>query len=249
VVGDVRHPATLEASFAGVQTVVSAVHGFVGQHGSPRSVDDRGNANLINGAARHGAQFVLMSAVGAAESSPMELFRMKYAAEERLKSSGIAWTIVRATAFLELWIDVLNQTARKSGRPLVFGRGENPINFVAVRDVATLVERVVVDTSTRGRTLEIGGVENLSFNQFAAALLSAGRVGGPPRHVPPAGLVLMAQTLGRIKPELGRQARAALAMDRFDFTMTGAGARAVFPDLPTTTLADLLADPVGVNQG
>jgi NADH dehydrogenase len=54
-------------------------------------------------------------------------------------------TIVPATAFLELWIDVLTSTAGRSNRPLVFGRGRNPINFVSVRDVAALVEHVVTD--------------------------------------------------------------------------------------------------------
>jgi NADH dehydrogenase len=39
---------------------------------------------------------------GAAADSPMELFRMKHAAEEHLRESGADWTIVRATAFLEL---------------------------------------------------------------------------------------------------------------------------------------------------
>ena len=43
---------------------------------------------------------------------------------------------MRATAFAELWIDVLGKTAARSGRPVVFGRGDNPINFVSVADVA-----------------------------------------------------------------------------------------------------------------
>ena len=82
---------------------------------------------------------------------------MKYAAEQHLRASGVPWTIVRATAFLETWTALLEQTASCSGRPLVFGRGDNPINFVSVDDVAALVERVVVDPSTRGQVFEIGG--------------------------------------------------------------------------------------------
>lgn len=71
-------------------------------------------------------------------------------------------TIVRATAFVELWIDLLTSTTGRSGRPLVFGRGRNPINFVSVRDVAALVERVVTDQDPPGRTLEIGGPDTLT---------------------------------------------------------------------------------------
>ena len=38
--------------------------------------------------------------------SPMELFRMKHAAEQYAVASGVPTTIVRATAFVELWIDL-----------------------------------------------------------------------------------------------------------------------------------------------
>ena len=68
---------------------------------------------------------------------------MKYAAEQHLKASGASWTIVRATAFLELWIDVLTKTAARSGLPVVFGHGNNPVNFVSVTDVAALVEHAI----------------------------------------------------------------------------------------------------------
>ena len=118
---------------------------------------------------------------------------------------------MRSTAFLELWIDVLCDTVQQSGRPVVFGRGENPINFVSARDVAALVDLVVGDPTTRGETLDIGGPANLTFDELAAALLDAGRVlRGGPRHVPPVILRVMASTIGPLKPQLGRQMRAAL---------------------------------------
>ena len=125
---------------------------------------------------------------------------------------------MRATAFLELWIDLINQTVGRSGRPLMFGRGQNPINFVAVADVAAGVDLAVIDPTTRGKTLEIGGPDNLTFDQLAQAVQTAARRPGTPRHIPPFMLRLMANSLGHVKPELGRQARAALAMDRTDLT-------------------------------
>jgi uncharacterized protein YbjT (DUF2867 family) len=203
---------------------------------SPATVDYRGNINLIDAARVTGAQLVLMSVAGAAADSPMELFRMKHAAEEHLQASGVRWTIVRATAFFELWIDVLSQTAAGSGRPLVFGRGENPINFVSVTDVAALAEHAVTDPATRGRILQIGGPENLTFNQLAAAIQTAAGRTSAPRHVPPLVLRLMARTAGRLKPELGRQARAALLMDRIRLDHDAGAARQAYPDIPFTPL-------------
>ncbi len=223
VIGDVRDPATLAAAVAGVATVVSAVQGFAGPGGgSPATVDRDGNIHLIDAAVAVNADFVLTSVVGAAADSPMELFRMKYAAEQYLRQSNVRATIVQSTAFLEMWTDLMNQTVGRSGRPLVFGRGDNPINFVSVDDVATALEKAVVDTTLRGTTLRVGGPENLTFNQLAEQVQAAAGRTGAPRHVPTAALHVMANTIGRIKPELGRQARAALVMDRADLTFSKA---------------------------
>jgi uncharacterized protein YbjT (DUF2867 family) len=235
--GDVRDRASLAPALDGAGVVVSAVHGFAGPGGvSPATVDYQGNINLIEAAKATGAQLVLMSVAGAVEDSPMELFRMKHAAEEHLRASGVRWTIARATAFFELWIDVLSQTAARSGRPLVFGRGDNPINFVSVTDVAALAEHAVTDPATRGHILQIGGPDSLTFNQLATAIQAAAGRTSAPRHVPPLVLRLMAQTAGRLKPELGRQARAALLMDRIRLDHDAGAARQTYPDIPFTPL-------------
>jgi uncharacterized protein YbjT (DUF2867 family) len=240
--GDVRDPASLVGATAGVEVVVSAVHGFTEpQANSLAAVDRRGNANLIDAAKGAGAEFVMVSTVGAAPDSPMELFRMKHAAEQHATTSGVPTTIVRTTAFLELWIELLRQTAGRSGRPLVFGRGQNPINFVSVADVAAVAEHVVIDSATRGNVLEIGGPENLTFDQLARAVQTAAGRTAAPRHVPPPMLRLMANTIGRVKPAVGRQARAALVMDRSDMTFDPAHTHQLYPNLPCTTLADVLA--------
>jgi NADH dehydrogenase len=220
-VGDVRDPDALLSAVHGMDTVVSAVQGFAGPgNGTPASVDRDGNIHLIDAAQTVNADFVMVSVVGAAADSPMELFRMKHTAEEHLRSTGLPATIVQATAFRELWVELMNDTAGRSGRPLVFGRGNNPINFVSVNEVAALTVKAITDPATRGSTLHVGGPDNLTFNQLAEAVQNAAGRTKPPRHIPPAGLLLMANTVGRFRPELRRQARAALVMDRLDLTYT-----------------------------
>jgi uncharacterized protein YbjT (DUF2867 family) len=239
--GDVRDRASVVAAVSGAAVVVSAVHGFAGPGAvSPATVDWQGNIHLIDAAREAGAEFVLVSVVGAAAHSPMELSRMKYAAEQHLRASGGSWTIVRATAFLELWLDVLTKTSARSGRPVIFGRGNNPINFVSVSDVAALLEHAITSPAVRGRILEIGGPANLTFNQLAAAFQAAAGRTGSPRHVPPPILRLMAGTLGRVKPELARQARAALIMDHADLTHDATSIHQAYPHLPDTSLSACL---------
>jgi uncharacterized protein YbjT (DUF2867 family) len=240
--GDVRDDRSLSAAMAGVETVVSAIHGF-GDIGnvSPASVDRDGNHRLVNAAVGANAAVVLMSIVGASAEHPLELFRMKHVAEEHLRASGAPWTVVRATAFAEFWLDLLDRTAGASGRPVIFGRGVNTINFVSVSDVAALAERVVVDSSARGATLEIGGPENVSFNELAARLQRAAGRAAPPRHVPRAMLRLLTCLLEPIQPNRARQMRAAIAMDTMDMTFAPTDLHRRFPELPVTPLADILA--------
>jgi uncharacterized protein YbjT (DUF2867 family) len=240
--GDVRDAGSLAAAMVDVGIVVSAIHGF-GDIGnvSPASVDRDGNRNLVNAAAAANAAVVLMSIVGASAEHPVELFRMKHAAEEHLRASGAPWTIVRATAFAEFWLDLLDQTAGGSGRPLIFGRGSNPINFVSVVDVAALAERAVVDPSARGATFEIGGPENVSFNGLAAGLQRVSGRTALPRHVPRTLLRLLAAALGPVQPNRARQMRAAIAMDTMDLTFAPADPVPGFPELPLASLADILA--------
>ena len=220
-IGDVRDPSSLDPAVVGARTVVSAVHGFAGPgRVSPTSVDRDGNANLVAAARGANAEMVLVSVVGATTRHPMELFRMKAAAEDNLRASGVPWTIVRATAFLELYLDLMCRTAGRSGRPLVFGRGQNPINFVAVADVARTVVDAALDPSQRGRTLTVTGARNLTLNELAAITQQELRTTKTPRHIPRAALHVLAATHAVSNTAVARQAKAALIMDTAD--MTGA---------------------------
>lgn len=244
VLGDLRDPSTVRAAVSGATVVVAAAHGFAGPGGvSPASVDRDGNAALVDAATAAGADVVLLSVVGAAEDHVMELFRMKAAAESHLRASGTRWSIVAATAYVETWVGLMRQTAARSGRPLVFGRGRNPINFVSADDVAAVVAAVVDDPAQRGRTVEVGGPENLTMVELAAAVQAADGRTGPARHVPPPALRVMAETVGRVRPQLRRMALAALAMDSSDLSFHRPAAGRVPPVPARTTVRDVLAHP------
>jgi NADH dehydrogenase len=210
VVGDVRRPEDMVSAVHGVDAVVSAVHGFAGRGVSPASVDRDGNFCLIDAAAAVGAHVVLVSALGVSSAHPIELFRMKAAAEERLRAADLPWTIVRAGAFLELHRDLMRRTAGRSGRPLVFGRGDNPVEFASVPDVAAAVDRALSDPSCRGTLIQVAATI-LTFNQLAAGMEpDLGPGARRPRHVPRPVLRVLASA-GSTPP--GRQAAAALVMD------------------------------------
>ncbi|MEW6420552.1 MAG: SDR family oxidoreductase [Deinococcota bacterium] len=246
VSGDVRDPEAVARAMRGVRTVVSAVHGFTGTGpDNPRTVDDQGNLNLIRAAGRAAADhFVLISVQGAAADHPLELFRMKYQAEQDLRASGLPWTIIRPTAFMETWAKLVGEPLLRTGRTVIFGRGLNPINFVSAHDVARLVDLAVVDPALRGAVIEIGGPENLSFRQVVETFQQVTGRPGQVRQVPLPLLRMMAALMPRVNPTLGRQIRAAVVMDTADMSFFPHAGPAALPG-PLTSLSEVVRRDYG----
>ncbi len=238
---DVRRPDEVGPLLADASVVVSAVHGFLGGRGAgPAEVDRDGNRHLVEAAHANGADVVLMSVLPASLDSPVDLFRAKARAEQQLRASGASWTIVRSAPFLETWLDVLTQTAGRTGRPSIFGTGQQPIGFVPVADVAALVALAATDRSLRGRTLEISGAP-MTMNELAAALQEARGWTGRPRHIPRAMLRLLGSVTRPVSPAFARKSRTALYLDTHaDQPADDANT----PQLPRHTLAEVLNAPV-----
>ncbi len=240
--GDIRSPSDVAAAVRGCSAVVSAVHGFVGPRGvSPESIDRDGNRALIRAARAAGVtRFVLVSVSGASAVHPMSLHRAKFAAEEELRASGMPFTIVRPTAFLETWINVIGGPLARGGPALVFGPGQNPINFVSVRDVAPLVA-LAARGGVYSEVVEIGGPESLPFVTLAERLAARAGESGKIRHLPLPMLRAMAIVARPFSPAFARQARAAVVMNTIDMATVARDTPRPF-GVPTTTLDELLAE-------
>jgi uncharacterized protein YbjT (DUF2867 family) len=243
VTGDVCNPSSLTPALAGVETVVSAVTGFGPGGGGPRAVDLQGNENLIAAAeAADAKHFVLVSIHRARADHPLELYRAKFLAEERLRKSRLDWTIIRPAAFMELWAGIVGDSITKSGKATVFGRGDNPINLVSVRDVARFVELAIVDPRLRGMALDLGGPENLTLNNVVEIFAANGGRHAAARHIP-----LMAMRVGSLlmrpfKPDLARLVQAAALMDTADMSLDSSELTARHPEIRLTYLAEVVRD-------
>lgn len=240
VAADVRHPASLPAALAGSRVVVSAMHGMDPSAGqSPSEVDRDGNRNVVRAACEVGADIVLVSIVGAREDHPIELFRMKAAAEaallETVAAHGARWTIVRAAAFADMWLELFRGTAGRSGVPKVMGPGRNPVNFVAVDDVAVAVSRAATDPSLRGRVIEVAG-EDLSETALASLVTAPGK---RPAHIPTPAVWMVGNVLRPFRPGLARLARQTLAMERVPMGTDPGPGHAEYPWMPLTPISAL----------
>ena len=238
VAGDVRDPASLGGPLKGVTTVISAFSGFGDLKGpGPRVVDRDGNIALIRAARAAGVKhFVLLSVTQASPDHPMELMRSKYAAEQELKASGLAWTIIRPALYMQTWLHTAADPLVETGRTRVFGRGDNPLNLVSADDVARIVELALVDPGLRGATLEFGGPENVSMNQLLTTVERVTGRSGRVDHVPLSVLRLMSNLLRPFRPALAGLIGAAVVMDTRDMTIDTAATARRFPSITPTSL-------------
>lgn len=242
VEGDVRNRASCAKAVEGVRTVISAIQGLDDPNSTPEATDRDGNKNLIDAAKASGAEhFILVSVLKSSPVHPMSIGRAKYAAEEHLKASGLEWTIIRGTAYTEFWATLVGKPLIDKGRTQVFGRGNNPINFVSVDDVAKAVEMAVIAPGMRGVDLEVGGPENLTMNQVVEIFERVSGRKGKVSHLPRPMMRVMSVVMRPVKPAMARIVQAAIVMDTNDIMAWEPPADAkLYPWLPQTKLIDVV---------
>lgn len=162
--GDLKDPASLDAACKGVDTIISTASiTFSRQPGDTlASVDQQGQIALI-GAARAAdvVRFVYVSVSGHNDVA-CPLMTAKRAVEQQLMHSGMDYTILRPSYFMEVWLspalgfDAANGTAR------VYGSGEKPISFISYKDVAQFAVASVDNPAARNAIIELGGPEALT---------------------------------------------------------------------------------------
>lgn len=239
MVGDIRDRQAVARAVAGVRVVISAVSAFGMKGASPREVDLDGNLSLISAAEAAGVErFVLVSVRAASAGHPMELARMKYAAEQRLTHSKLTWAILRPSTFTETFQQILCAPLLSKGRTVVFGAATNPVNFVSVEDVARFVELAALTDQLQGAITDLGGPQNLSLVQFVETFAAALGVGAAIRHIPRAILQLLSLLAAPFNRTFARMARAGVLMDTTDMSFDATELARQYPHIHLTTASE-----------
>lgn len=165
VKGDLLEEDWLEKALAGVGSVVIASHGLYppSRSNHPGAVDGEGARKLIDAAVHAGVRRVVyLSAAGAGAASP-RFFSIKYATEQHIRASGVVWTIVRPTVFIENnALVLLGEPLRSGGVVRFIGPGTTRVNWVSADDVAEVVVRSLDDPTTAAQVIEVRGPDELS---------------------------------------------------------------------------------------
>jgi NADH dehydrogenase len=162
---------------------------------------------------------VFTSVHDARANHPLEFFRIKFRVEEYLRASGLSYTILRPSAFMEFWAALVGQPIVEKGRTTIFGRGINPVNFVSVTDVAQFALIALDNPAARNQVIEIGGPENLSLVQVAKIFERVTDRTAKKSHVPLPLMRVMTVLMRAFSPTLSRQIAAGVYMDTEDHAL------------------------------
>lgn len=171
VLGDLKDMASLDVAVSGIETIVAtAISIMRPPPDSIETVELGGYASLI-GAAQEARvrQFVYTSALTADARSPIPFVAAKGVTEERLRASGLGWTILGAEAFMDVWLGMVVAGPAFEGREVVFvGTGDRVHSFVHSRDVAAVAVRVVGNPAAYERYIPVGGPAAISIREAIA---------------------------------------------------------------------------------
>jgi len=217
--GDLIDKSSLFVACKGMDVVIATAHSVLGRGKyDSTKVDDQGHRDLIDAARENGVKyFIYTSGIGARTDSPIDFWRTKANIENYLKASGMAYNIIRASAFMERHVrEFIGKPIMEKGKVFLFGSGEAPGNFVSVQDVASVMKYCLDHPEMRNKTLEIGGLDNLSRKEIVEMYASYTGKNVKVSHVPRGVLKVMSVLIKPFHPGISRIMFVGQYLDTMD---------------------------------
>lgn len=166
-VGDLKYPLSLAKACEGISQVISTASStIVHQKGDNiQSVDHDGQIDLVQAAKNAGVKkFVFISFT---DNPDIEypLKRAKRNVEKALKESGMNWTSVWASYFMESWLSPALGFDYSNAKARIYGNGERKISWVSFRDVAKFTVHALYSPKADNTVIQIGGPHQLCPNE------------------------------------------------------------------------------------
>lgn len=165
--GDFKNKNSLLRSCKGCDTVITTVSSTLSrQEGDNiQSVDHDGNLNLVAAAKEAGIKHFIFISFRHKYATENPLTEAKRSTEQAIINSGMNYTILQASIFMEVWLSPALGFNYPEHTAQIPGDGTNPISYVSLKDVATFAVASVDNTAAKNKTLEIGGPEAISPTQ------------------------------------------------------------------------------------
>lgn len=164
--GDLRDRSTFAAALRGVSCVIatssSMPFSYIPGENDIRSVDSEGMMNFIDAAAASGVSHFIYTSFSGNMNLDFPLHAAKRKVEKHLMLSGMTYTILRPSCFMEVWLTAAVGFDPANGQVQLCGVGDKPVSYISYRDVARFAVECVNHPAARNAVLELGGPEALS---------------------------------------------------------------------------------------
>ncbi|MCK9420545.1 MAG: complex I NDUFA9 subunit family protein [Nitrospirae bacterium] len=206
VKGDLSDTASLEKAAMGVERVIHLV-GIIqeGPGATFQGVHVDGTHNVIEAAKRAGVRhFFYQSALGTRPNANSEYHKTKWAAEELVRAGGIPYTILRPSLIYgpgDQFTLRLSEMIRLSPLLPVIGSGKSKIQPIFIDDVTACILKAVTSDCCLNEIYEIGGPDQLSYEEVTVAIADAMGVKRPALHLPLFFMKSMATVFEAVLPK------------------------------------------------
>ena len=176
--GSISDPTALKNAFYDVESVIHLV-GVIRptRRSSFDAVHREGTANVLAAAKQAGAShFLYVSVIGAANDQTYPYLYTKWLGEQEVVKSGMHFTIFRPSMLFGEGDEFLNALAgmvRLFPIVPVIGSGKNRLHPLAADDLAQCIAITLGREDLKGRTIDLGGTERLSYNELVTEVAKA----------------------------------------------------------------------------
>jgi NADH dehydrogenase len=176
VEGDLKDPASLARACAGMQAVISTASSTLSRQSgdSIETVDRQGQLALVDAAKQAGVDRFVFVSFRENRQIQFPLTVAKRAVERAITSSGMAYTILQASYFMEVWLTPALGFDAASGNVRMYGDGDQPISWISYKDVARAAAATIIDGVGRDMIVELGGPQALSPREVVRMFEAAG---------------------------------------------------------------------------
>jgi NADH dehydrogenase len=203
IIGDVTDTSSIKPAMSGINIVIHMVGILTGRNWAHfDSVNVQGTKNVIK-AARQGEieRFIHMGVLGASMNSKFHYFHSKWLGEAAVWASGLDYTILKPSVMFGQGAGFINAILR-SIRMFPFlapiaGSGKTLFQAIWVEDVVSCLIRAVEGDKVC-QSCEIGGPEQLSYEQIVKIVSQAAGLKRIKMHIPLALMMPVVSVLEKL---------------------------------------------------
>jgi uncharacterized protein YbjT (DUF2867 family) len=164
--GDLRDRSSFKPALEGVTNIITTTSSmpssYVPGENDIQRVDLEGMTNFIDEAKKAGVQHIIYTSISKNIDLDFPLHNAKRTVEQHLQKSGINYTILRPSCFMEVWLTPAVGFDFANAKAQLYGDGTNPVSYISMVDVARFAVASLDNPAARNTTLELGGPEKIS---------------------------------------------------------------------------------------